>query len=242
MLLDDWQRIEKIVRWTGLSVNSFALSIGLNRSENLYRIKRGDNGISKELAELIAARYPEISRAWIITGEGGMFIGNTEERNLIPAYDIDALTLAGMERFPEASYVLSLPRAEHVTFAALMLNKAMEPEIPVGSVIYVKAVSPETVEEGDIIAFTSGVSVISHRVVSNQTVEGKFTTKGDANAENDMNPVGYADLIGRVEFHLPVLGAFLAILTSTIGKVYVLTLGACGVMLNILAGRMRGRV
>ena len=63
MLLDDWQRIEKIVRWTGLSVNSFALSIGLNRSENLYRIKRGDNGISKELAELIAARYPEISRA-----------------------------------------------------------------------------------------------------------------------------------------------------------------------------------
>ena len=104
MLLDDWQRIEKIVRWTGLSVNSFALSIGLNRSENLYRIKRGDNGISKELAELIAARYPEISRAWIITGEGGMFIGNTEERNLIPAYDIDALTLAGMERYPESQH------------------------------------------------------------------------------------------------------------------------------------------
>ena len=111
-----------------------------------------------------------------------------------------------------------------------VVSGSMEPEIPV------------TVEEGDIIAFTSGVSVISHRVVSNQTVEGKFTTKGDANAENDMNPVGYADLIGRVEFHLPVLGAFLAILTSTIGKVYVLTLGACGVMLNILAGRMRGRV
>lgn len=123
-----------------------------------------------------------------------------------------------------------------------VVSGSMEPEIPVGSVIYVKAVSPETVEEGDIIAFTSGVSVISHRVVSNQTVEGKFTTKGDANAENDMNPVGYADLIGRVEFHLPVLGSFLAILTSTIGKVYVLTLGACGVMLNILAGRMRGRV
>ena len=134
-MLDDWQRIEKIVRWTGLSVNSFALSIGLNRSENLYRIKRGDNGISKELAELIAAMYPEISRAWIITGEGGMFIGNTEERNLIPAYDIDALTLAGMERFPEESYVLSLPRAEHVTFAALMLTQALEPEIPVGATL-----------------------------------------------------------------------------------------------------------
>lgn len=81
-----------------------------------------------------------------------------------------------------------------------VVSGSMEPEIPVGSVIYVKAVSPETVEEGDIIAFTSGVSVISHRVVSNQTVEGKFTTKGDANAENDMNPVGYGgpDRPGRV--------------------------------------------
>lgn len=124
-----------------------------------------------------------------------------------------------------------------------VVSGSMEPEIPVGSVIYVKAVSPETVEEGDIIAFTSGVSVISHRVVSNQTVEGKFTTKGDANAENDMNPVGYGgpDRPGRV----PSAG------TGRVScypdkhasvRFVILTLGACGVMLNILAGRMRGRV
>ena len=135
MQLDDWQRIEKIVRWTGLSVNSFALNIGLNRGENLYRIKRGDNGISKELAELIAAKYPEISRAWIITGEGEMFIGNTAERCLIPAYDIDASAVAGMERLPQAAYVLSLPRAGHADFAALLLNRALEPDIPVGSTL-----------------------------------------------------------------------------------------------------------
>lgn len=121
-----------------------------------------------------------------------------------------------------------------------IVSGSMEPEIPIGSVIYVKTAAPESIQDGDIIAFGSGDSVISHRVVKNQTVEGEFTTKGDANAEADMNPVPYEALIGKVEFHLPVLGAFLAILTSTVGKVYVLALAACGAMLNILAGRMRG--
>ena len=148
MLLDDWQRIEKIVRWTGLSVNSFALSIGLNRGENLYRIKRGDNGISKELAELVTTKYPEISRAWVLTGEGGMFIGNTEERSLIPAYDIDAVTLAGMEQLPQAALVLSLPRAGHVDFAAPLLDRAMEPEIPAGSTLLLTAVEEQAVIPG----------------------------------------------------------------------------------------------
>lgn len=121
-----------------------------------------------------------------------------------------------------------------------VVSGSMEPAIPIGSAIYVKEAAPESILDGDIIAYTSGSSVISHRVVKNQTVEGEFTTKGDANAEADMNTVPYEALIGKVEFHIPVLGAFLAILTSTVGKVYVLALAACGAMLNILAGRMRG--
>ena len=100
MVLDDWQRIEKVVRWAGLSVNAFALHIGLHRGENLYQIKRGNNGISKELAELIVARYPEISRAWLVTGEGEMFAGGIAVRSMIPVYDTDVICLAQMERLP----------------------------------------------------------------------------------------------------------------------------------------------
>ena len=69
-----------------------------------------------------------------------------------------------------------------------VVSGSMEPGIPVGSAIYVQAVEPEAVEEGDVIAFYSGTSVIAHRVVRNQTVEGEFTTKGDANEQEDMNP------------------------------------------------------
>jgi len=68
-----------------------------------------------------------------------------------------------------------------------IVSGSMEPEIPIGSAIYVQSAAPESIQEGDVIAFQSGESVVAHRVVRNQTVEGTFKTKGDANAEEDMN-------------------------------------------------------
>lgn len=122
-----------------------------------------------------------------------------------------------------------------------VVSGSMEPEIPVGSIIFVKPVEPVAVSEGDVIAFQSGDSVVTHRVTKNQQVEGQFTTKGDANAEEDMNTVPYGALLGRVERHYPMLGALLGLYGSTLGKVYVLCFAACGAMLNILASRMRER-
>ncbi len=92
-----------------------------------------------------------------------------------------------------------------------IVSGSMEPKIPVGSAIYVEPAEPETIQKGDVIAFWSGDSVIAHRVVENQTVEGNFTTKGDANAGEDMNDVPYDALIGRVSKHYPYIGAFMEI-------------------------------
>ena len=122
-----------------------------------------------------------------------------------------------------------------------VVSGSMEPEIPIGSVIYVKPAEPEGIREGDVIAFQSGDSVIAHRVVRNQKVEGTFKTKGDANAGEDMNDVGYAALIGQVTAHYPLLGQMLVLYTSNIGKAYAVCFAACGAMLNILAGRLRER-
>ena len=120
-----------------------------------------------------------------------------------------------------------------------VVSGSMEPEIPVGSIIYVKPVEPVDVAAGEVIAFQSGDSVVTHRVITNQQVEGQFTTKGDANAAEDVNAVPYGALLGRVERHYPMLGALLGLYGSTVGKVYVLCFAACGAMLNVLAGRMR---
>ena len=122
-----------------------------------------------------------------------------------------------------------------------VISGSMAPEIPVGSIVYVEPTEPELIVTGDIIAFQSGDSVITHRVVRNYLVEGQFKTKGDANEVEDENRVPYDRLIGKVVRHYPYLGELLVVYSTNVGKVYVILFAACGAMLNILAGRLRAR-
>ena len=122
-----------------------------------------------------------------------------------------------------------------------VVSGSMEPEIPVGSVLYVQPVDPATVEEGAIIAFQSEDGVIAHRVQTNRTSLGEFVTKGDANDVEDLAPVPYDAMIGEVVLHLPFLGQLMSLYASTIGKVYLLLALGCGVMLNVLGGMIQER-
>lgn len=122
-----------------------------------------------------------------------------------------------------------------------VVSGSMEPEIPVGSIVYVQAIQAPDVQADDVIAFRSGNSVITHRVVRNFLVEGQFSTKGDANPEEDERRVDYDELIGVVTRHYPHLGELLVFYSTPFGKIYILLFAACGAMLNILAGRLRAR-
>ena len=103
------------------------------------------------------------------------------------------------------------------------------------------SMEPETVEAGDIIAFVQNGSVITHRVEENRYVEGEFVTKGDANSKEDMEPVKYGSLEGKVVYHFPVLGRIMTLVSGNVGKLYAALLVLCGVMFHMLAGVLRGR-
>lgn len=122
-----------------------------------------------------------------------------------------------------------------------VVSGSMEPEIPVGSVVYVKYASPEDIGEEEVIAFWGGSSAIVHRVMQNKTAEREFITKGDANAAEDLQAVPYSSLIGRVEYHFPIVGRLMSLYATSVGKIYLFLIAACGVMLNMLAGFMRRR-
>lgn len=122
-----------------------------------------------------------------------------------------------------------------------VVSGSMEPEIPVGSAIYVKAAEPETIVEGDVIVYSRDGSAVTHRVEENRYVEGEFITKGDANSEEDVEPVGYDSLIGKVERHIPALGIIMSLLAGNTGKLYAVILTGCGVMFHMLAGVLRSR-
>ena len=52
------------------SYNALALRLGLKRSETLYRIRKGYNGISMDLALRIRNICPSLSLSWLLGREG----------------------------------------------------------------------------------------------------------------------------------------------------------------------------
>lgn len=174
-MLNNWQRIEHIIKWTGFaSVSAFAREIGLNRSENLYQIKRGNNGISKDLAESIATKFPEVSKAWLLTGEGAMLKGDQQYRACdIPFYKEDAVRVASApEGKYEPDYYVSFPIFEECDFAAFTMTDAMDPEIPSGAMLFFQEVSPLAAIPGDIYlvisSSLSGVRYLRRNARSNE--------------------------------------------------------------------------
>ena len=92
-----------------------------------------------------------------------------------------------------------------------VLTGSMVPTYPVGSLIYVKETSPNDLELRDVITFSSGKTIVTHRIIEivrdeNNPSQLKFRTKGDANNDPDASLVGPADIIGKVEFGIPHLG------------------------------------
>ena len=123
-----------------------------------------------------------------------------------------------------------------------VVSGSMEPAIPTGSLAYVQGAQPEEIEEGDVIAFYGGresTAIITHRVAENNTLEGEFTTKGDANEKEDVSPVPYRELIGEVAYTIPALGWAAQTLTSTWGKASAAAAIGGALVLHLLGAWIR---
>lgn len=118
-----------------------------------------------------------------------------------------------------------------------IVSGSMEPSIPTGSLVYAKEVEPK-----DVIVFRGGRdgrTVITHRVVENQSQTRAFITKGDANTESDIYPVPYEHLMGRVALSVPALGYVLPAISTMSGKLSLLGILAAAVILRTLGACLR---
>jgi signal peptidase len=119
-----------------------------------------------------------------------------------------------------------------------VISGSMEPAIPVGSLVYVRQTEPETIASGDVIAFYGAGAdggITTHRVVENHLVEGEFVTKGDANDTNDINPIPYGNLIGKVIGSIPYLGTAAQLLVENTGKLIAAGAILFAVLLHLIA-------
>jgi signal peptidase I, archaeal type len=80
----------------------------------------------------------------------------------------------------------------------VVLSGSMEPTYPVGSVIYYKATQYEDINVGDAITFKiGGGALATHRVIEKDEALQEFKTKGDNNPSEDVNPIAYANIVGK---------------------------------------------
>lgn len=131
-----------------------------------------------------------------------------------------ALCLCGM---------IFLPRAAGIQ-TYVILSSSMEPAMPTGSLIYVRPYAHRTqLHPQDVIAFRSGESMVTHRVVQTNWREDSVITKGDANDTADAAPVPYQDIAGKVTRFIPYIGYVLMAVQTRDGQL-VLCLVAAAIM------------
>ena len=136
-----------------------------------------------------------------------------------------------------AAFPFTLPRIFGIEIYGI-LTGSMDPACPTGSLVYVMSVNPESLQEKDIVTFQKGNLVITHRVVKNDVQKEELITKGDANNANDIQPVAYKQIKGKVALTVPLLGYLALRLNSAAGISVCVIILALGLMLWVLGDMM----
>ncbi|WP_418990858.1 hypothetical protein [Alistipes sp.] len=171
---NNWQRIEAVIKWANMSTNYFARYIGLARGENLYQIKRGNNGISLDVADRIVTRFPQIDKLWLLTGEGQMFADEDLRGAQIPFYNIDVEQGIGLMEHLESQSSLIIPQLGDCDLAMTYTGRAMGEMVPSGTIVILKKVDREAIIPGEEYVIVSR-KIVTLRIV--RVAEGEQTLR-----------------------------------------------------------------
>lgn len=94
-MLSASERINAVIRHSGMSARAFSERIGMARPQAIYDIQSGKTkSLTPKMVSAIAERWPEIDRYWLMTGEGEM-LRIAENMQKSPAIQDEPLILTG---------------------------------------------------------------------------------------------------------------------------------------------------
>ena len=135
---------------------------------------------------------------------------------------------------------LLLPRLFGYTPYAV-LSGSMEPELPVGSMVYVHETDPATLHPGDVVTFyRSDGAVVTHQVYADARTIG---TQGIANKDadgslvHDAQATPFSGVIGIAVFCIPYLGYVEAFCTRPSGLLAIIAVLALLAAASLLLGK-----
>jgi len=124
----------------------------------------------------------------------------------------------------------AIPQLVGADESYVVLSDSMSPAIGAGSMVYVTDVPTDRIDEGDVITYRGPTSAepVTHRVVEVVGSDGErqFRTKGDANEEVDQSLVSPEQVVGRVAFHVPLVGYVVSFAGTTTGIVVLVIVPA----------------
>lgn len=100
------------------------------------------------------------------------------------------------------------------------MSGTQDGHIEVGDLIFVGKTKAEQLKVGDVIAYKSGGTTVTHRITAMDTAEDGsllFTTKGDANEAEDAEAIAEEQLIGIYRGRIPKVGDFALFLQQPLG-------------------------
>ena len=108
----------------------------------------------------------------------------------------------------------------------IVLSGSMETQINTGDLVIEKETENTNLNEGDIIAFKNGDTVITHRIVERIEEEGKlqYKTKGDNNNVTDDWYVEPDNIEGIYKFKISKLGNVAMFIQTPIGTITCLSI------------------
>lgn len=116
-----------------------------------------------------------------------------------------------------------------------VISGSMAPAIPEGSAVFVRTqFDAESPDVGDIVLFRvpGQDRQVMHRIVATST-DGdvtRFTTRGDANAEDDPGTIDSHQVVGLVHAHIPWMGGAVLAARSREGAALALAVPALAII------------
>lgn len=116
-----------------------------------------------------------------------------------------------------------------------VLSGSMEPNIHVGSVVFVDDdIDPATLEAGDVVTYYMNEDTfVTHRVQSIDTASQTLVTKGDNNNTDD-GDISFSQVFGKAVFWLPYLGFLTIYMKTPIGIMAITVAIVLIILLNFL--------
>jgi len=143
--------------------------------------------------------------------------------------------------------VAAVPQLVGADHSYVVQSDSMSPAIDAGAVVFVSDVPADEIAEGDVITYRDSgpdgeTRRVTHRVVAVEQADGgrQFQTRGDANEDPDPGRVSASQVVGVVQFDLPLVGYVLSILRTPLGIAALVVIPAIALAVSELRALFAG--